>query len=73
MTGDVGAARYRGRLEAARYIGVSARNLDQLAADGKLTPCRPSARRVCYDVRDLDKFMQSTKAPARQQPDQTKP
>ena len=42
MTGDVGAARYRGRLEAARYIGVSARNLDQLAADGKLTPCRPS-------------------------------
>ncbi|MGO8688993.1 MAG: hypothetical protein ACLQLG_05115 [Thermoguttaceae bacterium] len=56
--------RYLGRAEAARYLSISARNLDQLAASGTLSPCRPSPRRVVYDVIDLDNFMANTKAPA---------
>jgi hypothetical protein len=58
------AARYLGRLDAARYLSISARNLDNLAAAGTLVPCRPSKRRVCYDVHDLDTFMCESKTPA---------
>jgi excisionase family DNA binding protein len=54
--------RYYDRPDAARLIGVSTRTLDQIARTGKLRACRPSRRRVMFDKRDLEEYMESTKA-----------
>jgi hypothetical protein len=57
-------ARYLSRSESARHLGISRWSLDKLAMAGKISPCRPTARRVCYDRLELDAFMARSKSPA---------
>ena len=56
--------RYLGRRSAARYLGVSVRLLDKIAAQKRLPVCRPSRRRVLFCVEDLDRYMQECKSSA---------
>lgn len=51
------------RKDAAYYLGVSLRALDQLAADGEVLKTR-IAGRVVYDRVDLDAYVERVKRSA---------
>ncbi len=55
--------RYLSRIEAARYLGISARSLDRLVACKKL-PAFRLQRRVLLDRADVDEFCRGLKASA---------
>ena|SRR4028118_1999623 len=50
------------RHEARQFLGgISLTNLDKLAKEGKLQPCRPTPDRIFYYLPDLVTYMLSTK------------
>ena len=51
------AARYLRREEAARYIGCSLRQLDELKHDGELPFHRLGRRLIVFRIDDLEAFM----------------
>jgi excisionase family DNA binding protein len=53
--------RYMGRIEAARYLNISVRLLDEWVANGRVAHIRP-ARRVLLDRQDLDGFYAGLKS-----------
>lgn len=50
--------------EAAEYIGVSRRTLNDLTNAGRIPCCKISSRLFCYDVKDLDRFLDGCKVGA---------
>lgn len=48
------------RADAAYYLGISLRTLDQLKSDGKVVPTVLAGRTV-YDRRDLDAYVDRVK------------
>ena len=48
------------RVDAAFYLGISLRSLDQLKKDGKIVPTELAGRTV-YDRRDLDGYVERVK------------
>lgn len=48
--------------EAARYLGISERQLEYLRHDGKIGFTRlPETRKRLYDILDLDQFVERAK------------
>jgi excisionase family DNA binding protein len=47
--------------QAAEYIGVSRRTLNELTNAGRVPCCKISSRLFCYDVKDLDCFLDGCK------------
>jgi len=48
--------------EAAKYLGVSERQLEYLRHDGRVNQTRlPSTRKRLYDILDLDEFIEKSK------------
>jgi hypothetical protein len=58
MSMDVQTRRYLNRKQAAVYLGVSVRQIQNLP----LTRIRLSPRRVMFDILDLDSFAQERKS-----------
>ena len=54
---DQPAVRYLRREEAARYIGCSLRQLDELKHDGELPFHRLGRRLIVFRIDDLEAFM----------------
>lgn len=52
--------RFVAPVDAARYAGVSLPTIRRMLADGRLTPYRPSPRRVVVDLQQIDAFILST-------------
>lgn len=48
------------RADAAYYLGISLRSMDQLKKDGKIAPTELAGRTV-YDRRDLDAYVDRVK------------
>jgi excisionase family DNA binding protein len=60
-TADATAAvRFLTLENAARRAGVSVTTIRRLVAAGKLTPLRPSGRRVVIDAEQLDRYVLGT-------------
>ena len=48
--------------EAAKYIGISERQLEYLYSKGKIRQTKlPNTRRRLYDIMDLDDFIERSK------------
>ena len=56
--------RYLPPREACRYLTVSIETLRKLRKDGALVPLRVSARRLVYDVGELDRYLAERRRPA---------
>ena len=54
------------RKDAAHYLSISTRLLDQLAADGKLTRAKIGAKSV-FLIEDLDAFLNASRVVNRRQ------
>ncbi|MDB4650158.1 helix-turn-helix domain-containing protein [Pirellulaceae bacterium] len=54
------------RKDAAHYLSISTRLLDQLAADGKLTRAKIGSKSV-FLIEDLDKFLNACRVVNRRQ------
>jgi excisionase family DNA binding protein len=54
---------YINRADAARYLTISVRKLDQLVAAKEIVPGR-IGRRVLFDRRDLDAYFEAQKGQA---------
>ncbi|KKF01932.1 excisionase family DNA-binding protein [Mycolicibacterium obuense] len=50
--------RYVTQAQAAEYLGVTARTIRQMIADGRLTGYRSGKRLVRVDLNEIDKAMQ---------------
>ena len=48
--------------EAASLLGVSPRTLQKLLAEGHITCVRPGGRRVYFQQRDLDAYLDKTRS-----------
>jgi len=54
--------RLLGHKEAAKYLGISPRQLDQLVQDGRIFQTRlPDTNRRLYDIFELDDFIANLK------------
>lgn len=48
--------------EAAAYLGVSQRTFERLVKENpEIQPLKISTRRIIYDIKDLDRFLEGLK------------